>query len=282
MTLHGSPELDADAAKLRALGGGPGITLQDIADANGPLHAPGIDRFAHDRNTFVYPPPILYTADSHFDHANIIRYCKRPFASVETMNDVMARNLSDANKSGAQIVHCGDLGFDFARFLARNGRLWHSFEAARHTFIFGNHDDARGSKREAYLSHFRTLVGTHQDWKTNYRMFSDVLDGELVCVVASHNPLSWDVLAREFAATEANVAQMGLINVHGHIHNNALQNPTNKTSGWTLQSPIHFNAGVELHDYKPVTLQDLADAHRAGYPAWQGDPNAGAEFSVVA
>lgn len=34
MTTHGSPELDADAAKLEALGADPGPTLEDLGVSN--------------------------------------------------------------------------------------------------------------------------------------------------------------------------------------------------------------------------------------------------------
>ena len=30
---------------------------------------------------------VFFTADTHFDHANIIRFCIRPFATVEEMNE---------------------------------------------------------------------------------------------------------------------------------------------------------------------------------------------------
>ena len=32
---------------------------------------------------------VFFTSDTHFNHANIIKYCKRPFASVEEMNGEM-------------------------------------------------------------------------------------------------------------------------------------------------------------------------------------------------
>ncbi|PIP83204.1 MAG: hypothetical protein CO113_03370 [Elusimicrobia bacterium CG_4_9_14_3_um_filter_62_55] len=32
---------------------------------------------------------IFFTADTHFNHANVIKYCARPFASIDEMNREM-------------------------------------------------------------------------------------------------------------------------------------------------------------------------------------------------
>ena len=38
------------------------------------------------------PDHTFFTSDTHFGHANIIRFCNRPFQNVEEMNVVMLAN----------------------------------------------------------------------------------------------------------------------------------------------------------------------------------------------
>lgn len=35
---------------------------------------------------------LFLTSDSHFNHANIIKFCNRPFDSVEEMNETLISN----------------------------------------------------------------------------------------------------------------------------------------------------------------------------------------------
>jgi calcineurin-like phosphoesterase family protein len=41
-------------------------------------------------------PNIWFTADFHFGHGNIIRYCNRPFQSVEEMDRTILDRLNDS------------------------------------------------------------------------------------------------------------------------------------------------------------------------------------------
>jgi calcineurin-like phosphoesterase family protein len=75
----------------------------------------------------------FFTADTHFNHANIIKYCNRPFKDVTEMNEVMIKNWNAVVKSNDSVYHIGDFAFgDCKSILDRlNGKI---------TMIVGSHD----------------------------------------------------------------------------------------------------------------------------------------------
>ena len=79
---------------------------------------------------------IFVTADQHFGHANIIRFCDRPFESVGEMDQVLINNWNKAVGADDIVYHLGDFtlgGIDVARnyFKQLNGKIqvlanpWH-------------------------------------------------------------------------------------------------------------------------------------------------------------
>jgi calcineurin-like phosphoesterase family protein len=50
------------------------------------------------------------TADTHFNHGNIIKYCHRPFDSQEQMNEALIHNWNSCVKNSDTIYHLGDFG----------------------------------------------------------------------------------------------------------------------------------------------------------------------------
>jgi calcineurin-like phosphoesterase family protein len=86
------------------------------------------------------PEDIFLIADLHLGHANIIRYCSRPFlfADVAEMDRVLIGNWNSVISPGTPAYHLGDLRFgndarpagEYRREL--NGSV---------TFIAGNHDE---------------------------------------------------------------------------------------------------------------------------------------------
>ena len=74
-----------------------------------------------------------FTADEHFDHVNIIKYCNRPFKHVNEMNEIIIKNHNEIVTNNDNVYHLGDFAFKkHAAFLRRlNGK---------HFLIKGNHE----------------------------------------------------------------------------------------------------------------------------------------------
>src|SRR3989338_4547577 len=51
---------------------------------------------------------IFITADHHFNHKNIIEYCKRPFKTVEEMNNTMIEKRNKKVGKDDLVIHLGD------------------------------------------------------------------------------------------------------------------------------------------------------------------------------
>lgn len=79
---------------------------------------------------------VFIIADTHCGHENIIKYCNRPFQSVEEMNRVILNNWNNTVSKHDLVIHLGDLYLgkkaDAREFLKKlNGRK---------ILIMGNHD----------------------------------------------------------------------------------------------------------------------------------------------
>jgi len=52
-------------------------------------------------------------SDTHFGHTNIIRYCDRPFATIEEMDSALMRNWNDTVSKNDRVFHFGDFCFKY-------------------------------------------------------------------------------------------------------------------------------------------------------------------------
>lgn len=173
-----------------------------------------------------------FTSDQHFDHANIIQYCQRPFADVHEMNAEMVRRWNER-------VRVDDIVYLLGDFTLGNGRR------AQH-FL----DQLRGN--------ILALAGGHdQRWFCNVEgvvyeppLLSRMIDGHNLTLC--HYPLrSWEA------------SHYGAWHLHGHSHgtmgvyhqSSDVLLPPGQAAGWSA------DVSVDCWDFYPVTLEMIMEEH---------------------
>ncbi len=79
----------------------------------------------------------FFTADEHYGHKSIIEYCKRPFAHVDEMNEVLVNRHNEVVGSDDTTVHVGD--FSLIKNRGSVEAFIHRLNG-NHVFIKGSHD----------------------------------------------------------------------------------------------------------------------------------------------
>jgi calcineurin-like phosphoesterase family protein len=129
---------------------------------------------------------IWLTADLHVYHKNIIKYCNRPFKSVEEMNETIIENHNKLVKSNDVVYNLGD--FCFAGFKEAES-VFNRLNGQK-ILIEGNHDSDSCKKLK-------------WSWIKNYYE----LKTDKAKLVLFHYPMdSW------------NGAYHGSIHCYGHVH----------------------------------------------------------------
>jgi calcineurin-like phosphoesterase family protein len=96
---------------------------------------------------------IWFTADYHIGHANILKYCNRPFQDVEEMDESILENFDSLIEKNSIIFFLGDIAFgdDLTRRV-----LTLMLQKGEVHFIRGNHD-------MRYLKTIEQLAGSVND-----------------------------------------------------------------------------------------------------------------------
>lgn len=165
---------------------------------------------------------IFFTSDTHYGHANIIKYCQRPFKDVEEMNEALITNYNSVVRPEDTVFHLGDFAFmqvDKAKYIA--SRL----NGNKH-LLYGNHDKVIRGARGAFESSFNFIRDYHE------------ITVEGVKIVMCHYPmLSWHGSGR------------GSIMLHGHAHGN--------TNYGHLKDAKILDVGVDCHNYFPISADEV-------------------------
>ena len=157
-------------------------------------------------------------SDTHFNHANIIKYCNRPFNDIDDMNKKLIEYWNDTVTNEDIIYHLGDflLGskYDLIDIVSKlKGHIY---------LVRGNHD--------------RLPVSVY---------------AEMGIVVLKNPPIKVDDY--KYLLTHRPLSNMRIvddyINIHGHIHNTVLSKKYN--------SDNHINVSCDVTEYRPLLLKKI-------------------------
>ena len=163
---------------------------------------------------------IYFTADLHFGHENIIKFCKRPFDSIEAMDKAMIANYNAAVQDDDEVYIIGD----FTRS-KQAAKAYLSVLNGKKYLVAGNHDN--------FIDDFN--ADGWFEWVKEYA----VINYKGVKFILCHYPIA------EWAGF-----YKGTVHLHGHIHNRPVES-------WNPAKIRAFNVGVDVCGYKPVSMDEI-------------------------
>ena len=176
---------------------------------------------------------VFFTSDTHFGHANIIHFCKRPFASVEEMDEKLIENWNKVVGPNDYIFHLGDFCFKGSQYWDRmldqlNG---HKF------LILGNHDFK--NLRDGNMFKF--------DWVGQQAYVT--IGGRAIFL--NHFPFL--CYGGSYRSAENSVWQL-----HGHVHLNLNDMSGKDISRLTNCFPTQYDVGVDANNFTPISFDDVS------------------------
>jgi calcineurin-like phosphoesterase family protein len=178
---------------------------------------------------------LWFTADHHFGHANIMRYCHRPFASADEMDATLIRLWNETVGSDDVVYHLGDFTLQgMSKFKAIVGQL-------------------RG--------HLRILPGSHdRRWLDQFQADDPELhtaDGHAIALLPPLVSLEVPDLRKDrypqvvvlchYALRVWDRSHYGSWHLYGHSH------------GHLPGLGSSLDVGVDCHGYRPLSLAEVAE-----------------------
>jgi calcineurin-like phosphoesterase family protein len=167
---------------------------------------------------------IWFISDCHFNHENIIKYCDRPYKTVDEMNSQLIKNWNYWIKNDDLVYNLGDFCLGnkatIASFVSKlNGRKF---------LILGNHDRYKP----------RDYMDMGFEWVSRFPIIYDEF------VILSHEPVFLNGNSQPY------------FNLHGHTHNSE---PL-----FDQLTPWHMNISIENTEYLPINYNKIKSIIQTG------------------
>lgn len=173
---------------------------------------------------------VFFTADLHLDHTRVLQYSKRPFSSVDDMNEALIRNWNNVVRPGDRVYVLGDFSLSPKpeRTKAFLSRL-----VGQKFLVRGNHDEGKNAK--VYDDPANGFV-----WVRDIAYIPFSIGGETKKIALCH-----------FALLTWRGMHKGSWMLHGHSHGSLPLDPTK----------ARLDVGVDAagNNYAPVSLETIAE-----------------------
>jgi calcineurin-like phosphoesterase family protein len=180
---------------------------------------------------------IWFTSDFHINHFNVIRYCNRPFNSVEQMNETIINNFNEVVRPEDTVYFLGDFSLSIKAVQQHLPRLM-----GEKILVTGNHDLAHPHFKKKALKYIELYKEYgFAEIHTTYELSENI--------TLSHFPYLSD-------NTDERYPQWRLIEDFtnenrwlfcGHVHEK-----------WRVKNR-QINVGVDVWDFRPVQLETLLE-----------------------
>lgn len=170
---------------------------------------------------------IWFTSDWHLNHFNIIKYCNRPFNSIDEMNNVIINNYINFIKENDLVFFVGDIFFlikDEKEFIKE---IFNSLPGKKY-LIRGNHD-------KQISDCFFEQCGFEFITKK-------FIDEKFIVVHDSKN-----ISKRELKSNK--------IIIYGHSHNSNPQMYLENNPNWN--KAFTYDCGVDANNFNPINLRAI-------------------------
>lgn len=178
---------------------------------------------------------IWFTSDLHFGHRNIIKFCNRPWETVEEMDKALINNWNS-------VVDKDDIIFDLGDFAFASNSKWKYILNqlnGHHYLILGNHDVSRypGDKTMELFE------------RVEHQMIVKIDDRY---VYLNHYPYlcyggSWRGPKNAVYA------------LHGHTHLLKTENTGKDFERMSITFPYQYDVGVDFNNYKPISWEKVCE-----------------------
>lgn len=175
---------------------------------------------------------IFFTSDTHFQHINIIKYCRRPFKDIEENDEEIIRRWNKKIPEDGTVFHLGDVAFGDSKKVDKilkrlNGKIY---------LIIGNHD-------------WRRIVNEHA-WR--FEIMTQQINMKIGKrhIILNHYPML--TFSGAWRGTDATYQ------LFGHVHTSPYTDEGLDQQRMKYLFTSQYDVGVDNNNFTPVSWTEVS------------------------